>query len=75
MILQSAKGVEETNRAWSESSSYAEGKRIVVSNGVETIEGITRGLERDGALRLETAAGEIKIVRAGDVNAVRNPSL
>ncbi len=71
MILQSARGVEETIRAWSERSSYAQGKRIVVSNGDVILEGTTRGLECDGALRLETAAGEIKIVRAGDVTAVR----
>ena len=71
MILQSPNGVEETIQKWSERSSYAEGKRIVVSNGNEILEGTTRGLESDGALRLETANGEIKIVRAGDVNTVR----
>jgi hypothetical protein len=32
--------------------------------------GTTRGLERDGALRIETATG-IRIVRAGDVTSVR----
>jgi BirA family biotin operon repressor/biotin-[acetyl-CoA-carboxylase] ligase len=71
MILQSPNGVEETIQKWSERSSYAEGKKIVVSNGNEILEGTTRGLESDGALRLETADGEIKIVRAGDVNTVR----
>ncbi|MGI9167559.1 MAG: biotin--[acetyl-CoA-carboxylase] ligase [Pyrinomonadaceae bacterium] len=71
MTLQSARGEEETIRAWSERSSYAQGKRIVVSNGDVILEGTTRGLESDGALRLETSAGEIKIVRAGDVTAVR----
>ena len=75
MILQSPTGKEETIRAWSEHSSYADGKRIVVSNGDEILEGITRGLETDGALRLETASGEIKIVRAGDVTAVRGRSV
>ena len=71
MILQSPNGVEETIQKWSERSSYAEGKKILVSNGNEILEGTTRGLESDGALRLETANGEIKIVRAGDVNTVR----
>ncbi len=74
MTLQSAEGLEKTIRAWSESSSYAQGKRIVVSNGIEILEGTTRGLESDGALRLETPAGEIKVVRAGDVTAVRTRS-
>ena len=72
MILQSPNGVEKTIRAWSERSSYADGKKIVVSNGNEILEGTTRGLESDGALRLETAVGEIRIVRAGDVTTVRS---
>ena len=55
---------------WSQCSSYASGKRIRVKNGYEILEGITRGLERDGALRVETDCGEIKIVRAGDVTIV-----
>jgi BirA family biotin operon repressor/biotin-[acetyl-CoA-carboxylase] ligase len=58
-------------RDWSAASSYAEGKRVRVSLCDEMIEGITRGLECDGALRVETDAGEIKIVRAGDVSALR----
>ena len=70
-ILQSPNGVEETIQKWSERSSYAEGKKIVVSNGNEIVEGTTCGLESDGALRLETADGEIKIVGAGGVNAGR----
>ncbi|MCA1817730.1 MAG: biotin--[acetyl-CoA-carboxylase] ligase [Acidobacteria bacterium] len=53
-------------------SSYAEGKRVRVALGDdESIVGTTRGLEADGALRVETEDGEIKIVRAGDVVAVR----
>ena len=71
MILQSPNGVETTIRSWSQRSTYAEGKKIVVSNGNEGFEGITRGLESDGALRLETATGEMRIVRAGDVSVVR----
>ncbi len=66
--LQLAGGEQETVRAWSEASSYAEGKRIRVTNGDEILEGTTRGLERDGGLRLETDDGEIKVVRAGDVS-------
>jgi BirA family biotin operon repressor/biotin-[acetyl-CoA-carboxylase] ligase len=71
LILQSPNGVEKTIRAWSDRSSYAEGKKIVVSNGNEIFEGTTRGLESDGALRLEAETGEIRIVRTGDVTAVR----
>ena len=70
-MLQSAPGRDELIQDWSARSSYANGKRIRLSNGEEAIEGITRGLERDGGLRVETHAGEIRIFRAGDVTALR----
>ena len=56
---------------WSANSSYAAGKRVRVQSATEVFTGTTRGLEPDGALRVETATGEIKIVRAGDVHALR----
>jgi len=37
----------------------------------DRFEGTTRGLESDGALRVETNDGKIRIVRAGDVTALR----
>ena len=70
--LQCAGGREEIVREWSARSSYASGKRVRIANGDETLKGITRGLESDGALRLETDAGEVRIVRAGDVASVRS---
>lgn len=70
-LLHSAGGGEEIIQAWSALSSYARGRRIRVANGDDILYGTTRGLESDGALRLETASGEIKVVRAGDVTAVR----
>jgi BirA family biotin operon repressor/biotin-[acetyl-CoA-carboxylase] ligase len=70
-MLQAPDGKSAILLDWSSSSSYAEGRRVRVSLGDEMIEGITRGLECDGALRVETDAGEIKTVRAGDVTAVR----
>jgi BirA family biotin operon repressor/biotin-[acetyl-CoA-carboxylase] ligase len=69
--LQATGGIERTLDEWSARSSYAVGKRVRVRLSDETLEGITRGLERDGALRVETEAGEINIVRAGDVIALR----
>jgi BirA family biotin operon repressor/biotin-[acetyl-CoA-carboxylase] ligase len=56
---------------WTERSSYAVDKRVRVALEDETVEGVTRGLEPDGALRVETSAGELKIVHAGDVTALR----
>jgi BirA family biotin operon repressor/biotin-[acetyl-CoA-carboxylase] ligase len=70
-MLQSVGGAGETIREWSARSSFGSGKRIRVTNGQEVLEGTTRGLETDGALRVETDEGEIRIVRAGDVTELR----
>jgi biotin-(acetyl-CoA carboxylase) ligase len=70
-MLQSNDGEKMILREWSAHSSYASGKRVRVVNGQEVIEGITRGLEPDGALRVETEGRDIQIVRAGDVTEVR----
>lgn len=70
-VLHSPNGAEQTLEAWTQRSSYAEGKRVRVSVGAEVFEGTTRGLAMDGALRVETRAGEIRTVRAGDVTALR----
>jgi BirA family biotin operon repressor/biotin-[acetyl-CoA-carboxylase] ligase len=69
--LQAAGGPSEIIREWESRSSYARGRRVRVALAEETFEGTTRGLEPDGALRVETDEGEIRIVRAGDVMAVR----
>ena len=70
-ILQRPGGSDEIVREWSRRSTYATGKRIRVANGDEIIEGTSRGLESDGALRVETADGDVKVIRAGDVSSVR----
>ena len=68
--LRASSGPETIIREWCERSSYAEGKLIRVVESNETLIGTTRGLERDGALRVETATG-LRIVHAGDVTSVR----
>jgi BirA family biotin operon repressor/biotin-[acetyl-CoA-carboxylase] ligase len=70
-LLQETDGEALTLREWTARSSFAEGRRVRVSLEDETLEGWTRGLEPDGALRVETDAGEIRAVRAGDVMALR----
>ena len=65
--FQAIDGPAEIRREWSRRSSFAQGKRVRITNNDEIFEGTTRGLESDGALRVETNAGEIRIVRAGDV--------
>jgi len=70
-ILRAPDGPERIIREWTARSTYAKGKRLRVVNAGETIEGISRGLELDGGLRLETEDGKIQVIRAGDVTAVR----
>jgi BirA family biotin operon repressor/biotin-[acetyl-CoA-carboxylase] ligase len=70
-LLNTTNGNAQILDAWSSRSSYAYGRLIRVSASEEIIQGVTRGLEADGALRVETDEGEIKVVHAGDVLAVR----
>ncbi len=70
-MLHTEEGREHTIREWCANSSYAHDRQVRVTLPAESFEGVTRGLESDGALRVETSEGEIKIVRAGDVTAVR----
>jgi len=70
-LLQSSGGPEHTIREWCANSTYAMGRRVRVSIVNDAFEGITRGLESDGALRVETNNGRFRIVRAGDVTALR----
>jgi BirA family biotin operon repressor/biotin-[acetyl-CoA-carboxylase] ligase len=72
-VLNEAGGQDAIIREWCARSSYCKGKLIRLSGrgNDEILMGTTRGLERDGALRVETSTGEIKVVRAGDVTSVR----
>jgi BirA family biotin operon repressor/biotin-[acetyl-CoA-carboxylase] ligase len=69
-LLHEPEGAEKIVAAWASRSSYAVGKLVQVTNGDEVLQGVTRGVENDGALRLETAAG-LQLIRAGDVTSVR----
>lgn len=73
-LLQRDGGSEQTIREWCAHSSYAFDRRVRVSLNDEVFQGVTRGLDRDGALRVELLNGKIRIVRAGDVTAVRPAS-
>lgn len=70
-LLQSEGGAEKIRREWAKRSSYFEGKRVVVKLANESFAGTTRGIEENGALRVETSNGEVKIVQAGDVERLR----
>ncbi|HKG12615.1 MAG TPA: biotin--[acetyl-CoA-carboxylase] ligase [Pyrinomonadaceae bacterium] len=69
--LHARDGAHTILREWEARSSYAHDRRVRVALADEIFEGVTRGLEPDGALRVETDAGNTRIVRAGDVTAVR----
>lgn len=69
--LQQSNGPDVIGREWTARSSYAQGRRVRVSDANASFVGTTRGLESDGALRIETDDDEIRIVRAGDVTSVR----
>jgi BirA family biotin operon repressor/biotin-[acetyl-CoA-carboxylase] ligase len=70
-LLQTGTGNSQILKAWCDASSYARGRLIRVTTEQRIIEGITRGLEDDGALRVETSDGDTTIVRTGDVTSLR----
>jgi BirA family transcriptional regulator, biotin operon repressor / biotin---[acetyl-CoA-carboxylase] ligase len=65
-------GVQKTLNDWTARSSYAYGKLLRVQLFSETFQGITRGIETDGALRIETTEAEMKIIRAGEITALEH---
>ena len=70
-LLHDSDGPQKILNAWVNRSSYGSGRTVDVINGESTFRGVTRGLESDGALRVETESEGIVIVRAGDVVSVR----
>lgn len=64
-------GPEQIVREWCARSSYNQGKRVRVNDGNEEFEGTTRGVESDGALRVEKDGGEMRILHAGEVQSIR----
>jgi biotin-(acetyl-CoA carboxylase) ligase len=76
--LSAQYGKFQTNQAghlaeeWCARSSYCKGKRIRVTDGDETFEGVTKGLETDGGLIVERDNGDQKVIRAADISSVRS---
>ncbi|MBI1745543.1 MAG: biotin--[acetyl-CoA-carboxylase] ligase [Acidobacteria bacterium] len=52
---------------WSELSTYAGGRNVTVEKEGRAISGVTRGLDRSGALLLERANGSIETIVAGEI--------
>ena len=70
-ILKNESGAEKIRQEWANRSTYFRGKNVTVKLENETVTGTTRGLEENGALRVETKNGEIKIIHAGVVERLR----
>jgi len=70
-MLDSEAGREQTIGDWCNRSTYANDRGVQVTLHDTTFTGVTRGLGPDGALRVAIHDGTIKLVRAGDVTALR----
>lgn len=71
-ILHEAEGSARIIDEWILRSSYAFGKTVkVLLSADETIIGVTCGLQKNGALRVETPSGEIRAIHAGEVLTLR----
>ncbi|HEX8288969.1 MAG TPA: biotin--[acetyl-CoA-carboxylase] ligase [Pyrinomonadaceae bacterium] len=70
-ILNEEKDAAAIRQLWLERSSYSYGKPVKVALENEIVTGDTRGIEENGALRVELKNGEIRIIQAGDVENLR----
>jgi BirA family biotin operon repressor/biotin-[acetyl-CoA-carboxylase] ligase len=70
-VFCSNEGPKKIRELWGERSSYLEGAYVTATTASGTINGTTRGIEENGALRIEKADGSIEIIHAGDVARVR----
>lgn len=71
-ILNDVEGPATIIEEWRKRSSYYEGKAVRIIVGEETLEGVTDGLEKNGALRLIKNDGTVAIIQAGDVQRLRS---
>ncbi|MFN2501140.1 MAG: biotin--[acetyl-CoA-carboxylase] ligase [Pyrinomonadaceae bacterium] len=65
-------GPEAILQHWRQRSSYFSGKAVRVTVDNDTFEGVTEGLEENGALRVRTSHGNVRIIQAGDVERLRS---
>lgn len=70
-VFCAPEGSDLIRRAWAARSSYFDGKHVRVVTANSTISGVTRGIEENGALRVETDGGKFEIIHAGDVERLR----
>jgi BirA family biotin operon repressor/biotin-[acetyl-CoA-carboxylase] ligase len=73
-VLLGVEGPARIVSAWSERSSYAEGKTVAVITGGETLSGTTEGVTEAGALRVRTEGGELRVLHSAEVTHLRRGS-
>ena len=56
---------------WRQRSSYYSGKPVRVETDHGSFEGVTDGLEKNGALKVRTSDGQLRVVQAGDIHRLR----
>ncbi len=61
------KGPHGIIEQWTRCSSFANGRKVEIHDGVRKVAGTTRGLNALGALRVEQSDGRIEDVYSGDV--------
>jgi BirA family biotin operon repressor/biotin-[acetyl-CoA-carboxylase] ligase len=70
-ILHFDNGPAEIIDEWRKRSTYFAGKHVRVVLENESLEGVTDGLEPNGALRVKRTDSTLTVVQAGDVEQVR----
>ena len=70
-ILNGPDGPAEIIHEWQRRSSYFSGKNVRVTLANDAFEGVTDGIEENGALRVKRSDGSVTIVQAGDVERLR----
>lgn len=70
-VFSGENGAERIREEWAKNSSYFFGQTVRVKLENEIFSGKTCGIEENGALRVKTEDGEIKIIQAGDVERLR----
>jgi len=74
-ILSDDNGNHRILAEWRRRSTYFSGKQVRIAIENETFEGVTDGLEENGALRVRIGDGGLRIVQAGDVGRLRDVRL
>ena len=73
-LFNEKNGAEKIRNEWIKRSSFAFGKEVRAFLIDQIITGKTCGIEENGALRIEQANGEVKIIQAGEVEMLRKIS-